>query len=468
MDSSNQRKRQLEHDNPETDASKKPMTVKDETTDSFEKGDFPATTSATISATPILDSIIATPPVPPPPKTAFRQFLNGYMQAGGDINYASALATCTAALPMPPHPLKPMISLAPLTVPSAPTLLVSSEDPATQKLSPPPAKIGDSEPGTSETSTTTTMPTLSAALGEDKEKQAEKSSDAVQAPATIPDVKPPIFPMLPPFPMIPMLPAPKPQVPESATEIQRLREAAFGRYKNVLCVICNEWICSRNRKNHIEAHLNYRPYKCSACTYARRREIFVIQHMKTQHKGQKVEMQSSVDLHVAMEVDRLADECVARTRKLIESMQEKKDGDFGENKDFDEKALELMIKEEKEKKVVRIESVTEIRPKVANYHRKIRTQVLKKIYDTDAAKQAELKIVKEEEGGEEPTPSLKLDDAFEINLDDLMKMVGAADGSQESQGSVSNKDESSQSAPTTQTGAEEEDPSAIEPTPMES
>ncbi|UMM23177.1 hypothetical protein L5515_004020 [Caenorhabditis briggsae] len=457
MDSSNQRKRQLEDDDPETDTSKKPMTVKDEPTDSFEKGDFPATTSATISATPILDSIIATPPVPPPPKnaTAFRQFLNGYMQAGGDINYANALATCTAALPMPPNPLKPMIALFPLTVPSAPTSLVSSEDSAAQKPSPPPTKAGDSEPGTSETSATSatsaTMPTLSAALGEDKEKQAEKSSDAVPATATIPDIKPHIFPMLPPFPMIPMLPAPKPQVPESSTEIQRLREAAFGRYKNVLCVICNEWICSRNRKNHIEAHLNYRPYKCSACSYARRREIFVIQHMKTQHKGQKAEMQSSVDLHIAMEVDRLADECVARTRKLIESMQEKKDGDFGENKDFDEKALELMLKEEKEKKVVRIESVAAIRPKVANYHRKQRTQ-----------------IVKEEEDGEEPAPSIKLDDGFEINLDDLMKMVEAAGGSQESQGSESNKDESSQSAPTTQNDAEEKESTPIEPTPIES
>ncbi|UMM23178.1 hypothetical protein L5515_004020 [Caenorhabditis briggsae] len=386
---------------------------------------------------------------------AFRQFLNGYMQAGGDINYANALATCTAALPMPPNPLKPMIALFPLTVPSAPTSLVSSEDSAAQKPSPPPTKAGDSEPGTSETSATSatsaTMPTLSAALGEDKEKQAEKSSDAVPATATIPDIKPHIFPMLPPFPMIPMLPAPKPQVPESSTEIQRLREAAFGRYKNVLCVICNEWICSRNRKNHIEAHLNYRPYKCSACSYARRREIFVIQHMKTQHKGQKAEMQSSVDLHIAMEVDRLADECVARTRKLIESMQEKKDGDFGENKDFDEKALELMLKEEKEKKVVRIESVAAIRPKVANYHRKQRTQ-----------------IVKEEEDGEEPAPSIKLDDGFEINLDDLMKMVEAAGGSQESQGSESNKDESSQSAPTTQNDAEEKESTPIEPTPIES
>lgn len=105
-------------------------------------------------------------------------------------------------------------------------------------------------------------------------------------------------------------------------------------------------------------------------------------------------------------------------------MQEKKDGDFGENKDFDEKALQMMLAEEAENKVVVIESVSQVRPKVANYHRRQRTKVLKKIYDTDVAKQTELKIVKDEEGGV-PTMSIKLEEGFEINLEDLMKMVGA-------------------------------------------
>lgn len=55
-------------------------------------------------------------------------------------------------------------------------------------------------------------------------------------------------------------------------------------------------------KNHLEAHLNYRPYKCSACEYARRREIFVVQHIKTHHMGQEnVQMLTSVDLNVALE-----------------------------------------------------------------------------------------------------------------------------------------------------------------------
>lgn len=441
------------------------LTVKKEPNDEFEKGDSPALPSAT----PILSSIIATPPSPPtassknstarvpttPPInyltlfTAFRQFLNGYVQAGGDANYANALATCASALPMPPNPMKPMISLSPHNslTPSPP--VVPEDLKASTTL--PAIKLEDTDPENDTSTATPTVVTLSSALGEDDgdAKQVVSSSDATTPPN--PDVKPLMLPMLTQFPMLPMIQSSKPAVQEVTSEIQRLREAAFGRYKNVLCVICNEWICSRNRKNHIEAHLNYRPYKCSACSYARRREIFVLQHIKTQHKDEKAEMLSSVDLHVAMEVDRLADECVARTRKLIDSMQEKKDGDFGENKDFDEKALELMLAEEAEKKVVVIESVTEVRPKVANYHRRQRTKVLKKIYDTDVAKQAELKIVKEEETVS--IPSIKLDEGFEINIDDLMKMVEAAGGNQESDAATSTEDvpsEPKEDAPTQQ------------------
>lgn len=325
---------------------------------------------------------------------------------------------------MPPNPLKPLASLTPVVTP----VLEDSIKPFAQLVLP----SIKSEPLATDVEPASSISpnaplTLSAALGgkesdSTKEKDSSASSEITSQP--ISDTKPSLLPMVPRFPIIPMLPATQP-IQEATSEIQRLREAAFGRYKNVLCVICNEWICSRNRKNHIEAHLNYRPYKCSACSYARRREIFVIQHIKTQHKSAEgIEMLSAVDLHVALEVDRLADECVTRTRKLIENMQEKKDGDFGENKDFDEKALELMMAEEAEKKVVLIESVSEVRPKVANYHRRQRTKVLKKIYDTDVAKQAELKIVKDDEGGA-PMSSIRLDEGFEINLEDLMKMVEA-------------------------------------------
>lgn len=445
MDASNQRKRQLVDSYMKSEGSKKMMSAEKDRVDEFEKGDAPTPSSAT----PILSSIIATPPSPPtaasknstaripttPPINyltlfnAFRQFLNGYVQAGGDANYANALATCASALPMPPNPMKPMISLSPHNSFAPPSTPVISEDSKTQAALPS-IKTEEPEQESPDEPSPSTAVTLSSVLGEDngEAKQVPSSSDAPIPPN--PEVKPPAFPMIPQFPMLSILPASRPDLPEVTSEIQRLREAAFGRYKNVLCVICNEWICSRNRKNHIEAHLNYRPYKCSACSYARRREIFVIQHIKTQHKDEKAEMLSSVDLHVAMEVDRLADECVARTRKLIDSMQEKKDGDFGENKDFDEKALELMMAEEAEKKVVVIESVSEVRPKVANYHRRQRTKVLKKIYDTDVAKQAELKIVKDEESG--TVPSIKMEEGFEINIDDLMKMVEAVGENQES------------------------------------
>ncbi|CAL2037542.1 unnamed protein product [Caenorhabditis brenneri] len=418
----NQRKRQLATDSKEDETMKKPATVKSEPLDDYEKGDAPAAASSN----PILSSMIASPPSPPATKnpripsnpafnyltlfTAFRQFLNGYLQAGGDAHLVNTLANYAAALPMPPNPLKPL---------SLPLLTPPSFSPECDTVKPKPQVTSiKSEPVDNSDEPTLT---LSAALGE---KDAEASSESPK-----PDTKSPHLPILPRFPSMPlMLPPAKPAAPEATSEIQRLREAAFGRYKNVLCVICNEWICSRNRKNHIEAHLNYRPYKCSACSYARRREIFVIQHIKTQHKGvEGVEMLSAVDLHVALEVDRLADECVTRTRKLIDNMQEKKDGDFGENKDFDEKAQELMLAEEAEKKVVVIESVSQVRPKVANYHRRQRTKVLKKIYDTDVAKQAELKIVKDEEGTATMS-SFKLEEGFEIKLEDLMKMVEASGG----------------------------------------
>ncbi|EFP02362.1 hypothetical protein CRE_01056 [Caenorhabditis remanei] len=422
MELSNQRKRQLV-DATTTENLKKALTVKPEPIDDFEKGDH-----VSPSATPILSSIISTPPSPPINRydflAAFRQFLNGYLQAGGDVNLVNALANYATALPLPPNPLKPLSTVALTTFP--PFVSEESQDPKpipnvpAIKLEP---TEQAAEPVTVPSSSASKLPTLSAALGEEG-SVPNRSSSSTDIPNKS-DIKPPHI-SFPPFPMLPMLPAPQPVV-EATSEIQRLREAAFGRYKNVLCVICNEWICSRNRKNHIEAHLNYRPYKCSACTYARRREIFVTQHIKSQHKAEEnVTMLTSVDLHVSMEVDRLADECVTRTRKLIENMQEKKDGDFGENKDFDEKALELMMSEEAEKKVVLIESVSAVRPKVANYHRRQRTKVLKKIYDTDVAKQAELKIVKEEEGG--MTTSISLQEGFEIKLEDLMKMVEAVGG----------------------------------------
>uniref|UniRef100_A0A1I7TBF9 C2H2-type domain-containing protein n=1 Tax=Caenorhabditis tropicalis TaxID=1561998 RepID=A0A1I7TBF9_9PELO len=457
----NQRKRQLKmSSNEEFSTAKKPTNVKLEPIDDFEK-EIPAASSQSDSLFNHFDSIATSHHHNKEFNTfcsrqsqyqlfdafqlvhskknqwhiclsaAFRQFLNGYIQAGGDANLANTFATYAAALPMPPHPLKPLTSISPLK----PTVPEDAPQNSPKQLStipiiktePPP----ESEP--MESSNPVKPVTLSCALGEDDRETKDScptSSDSAIPPVS--EMKSALLPLIPRFSDLPLTSS-RP-IPETASEIQRLREAAFGRYKNVLCVICNEWICSRNRKNHIEAHLNYRPYKCSACNYARRREIFVMQHIKSQHQGQEgVEMLSQIDLHVALEVDRLADECVTRTRKLIENMQEKKDGDFGENKDFDEKALELMIAEEAEKKVVVIESVSEVRAKVANYHRRQRTKVLKKIYDTDAAKQAELKIVKDEEGCV-PMASFKLEEGFEIKLEDLMKMVEAGDTSMEVDG----------------------------------
>ncbi|KJH48068.1 hypothetical protein DICVIV_05863 [Dictyocaulus viviparus] len=56
-------------------------------------------------------------------------------------------------------------------------------------------------------------------------------------------------------------------------------------YPNIICVICREWICSRSRRLHIGAHLNYRKYKCSACDFLHTKEIFVTFHIRTFHDG---------------------------------------------------------------------------------------------------------------------------------------------------------------------------------------
>uniref|UniRef100_A0A1I7XFW2 C2H2-type domain-containing protein n=1 Tax=Heterorhabditis bacteriophora TaxID=37862 RepID=A0A1I7XFW2_HETBA len=85
-------------------------------------------------------------------------------------------------------------------------------------------------------------------------------------------------------------------------------------YPNILCSICKEWICSRNRlifivmpiyyfsflifekytiigqslfrRLHISAHLKYHPYKCDICSYSNRSDILVRTHIKNDHGAQ--------------------------------------------------------------------------------------------------------------------------------------------------------------------------------------
>lgn len=35
----------------------------------------------------------------------------------------------------------------------------------------------------------------------------------------------------------------------------------------------------------METHLNYRPYKCSHCSFASKKNIFVIAHINKKHSG---------------------------------------------------------------------------------------------------------------------------------------------------------------------------------------
>uniref|UniRef100_A0A914CBP7 C2H2-type domain-containing protein n=1 Tax=Acrobeloides nanus TaxID=290746 RepID=A0A914CBP7_9BILA len=63
--------------------------------------------------------------------------------------------------------------------------------------------------------------------------------------------------------------------------LSRHNDAAY--YPNIQCILCKEWVCSRNRQMHIESHLQYRPYKCSSCAYDNRKEIFIELHISKAH-----------------------------------------------------------------------------------------------------------------------------------------------------------------------------------------
>ncbi|KAH7724540.1 zinc finger protein [Aphelenchoides avenae] len=91
-------------------------------------------------------------------------------------------------------------------------------------------------------------------------------------------------------------------------------DAAY--YPNIQCILCKEWVCSRNRFMHVESHLQYRPYKCSVCGYDNRKEIFINLHIKKAHGGEaEVVYQPDADLEHRAWI--ISENCIQHTREVL-------------------------------------------------------------------------------------------------------------------------------------------------------
>ncbi|KAI1717542.1 putative zinc finger protein R05D3.3 [Ditylenchus destructor] len=97
-------------------------------------------------------------------------------------------------------------------------------------------------------------------------------------------------------------------------KISRHNDAAY--YPNIQCILCNEWVCSRNRYMHIESHLQYRPYKCSICGYDNRKEIFINLHIKKAHGSEAVVVYTP-DRDLEHRAWVMAEKCLQHTREVL-------------------------------------------------------------------------------------------------------------------------------------------------------
>ncbi|VDM98351.1 unnamed protein product [Thelazia callipaeda] len=102
--------------------------------------------------------------------------------------------------------------------------------------------------------------------------------------------------------------------PLNAPKLTRHNDAAY--YPNIQCLLCREWVCSRNRYMHVESHLQYRPYKCSFCGYDNRKEIFIILHIKKMHGG-RAEIIRDINTELEHEAWNIAERCVEHTRDVL-------------------------------------------------------------------------------------------------------------------------------------------------------
>ncbi|KAM3725471.1 putative zinc finger protein [Dirofilaria immitis] len=98
-------------------------------------------------------------------------------------------------------------------------------------------------------------------------------------------------------------------------KLTKHNDAAY--YPNIQCLLCREWVCSRNRYMHVESHLQYRPYRCSFCGYDNRKEIFIILHIKKVHGG-RAEVIRDINTELEHEAWNIAERCVEHTRDVLQ------------------------------------------------------------------------------------------------------------------------------------------------------
>ncbi|VDK67202.1 unnamed protein product [Onchocerca ochengi] len=98
-------------------------------------------------------------------------------------------------------------------------------------------------------------------------------------------------------------------------KLAKHNDAAY--YPNIQCLLCREWVCSRNRYMHVESHLQYRPYKCSFCGYDNRKEIFIVLHIKKVHGG-RAEVIRDINTELEHEAWNIAERCVEHTRDVLQ------------------------------------------------------------------------------------------------------------------------------------------------------
>ncbi|VDP19316.1 unnamed protein product [Soboliphyme baturini] len=100
----------------------------------------------------------------------------------------------------------------------------------------------------------------------------------------------------------------------TSPKLSRHNDAAF--YPNIQCILCNEWVCSRNRFMHIESHLQYRPYKCNMCGYDNRKQIFIDLHIKRVHNGTGKVLYLP-DAELEKRAWSIAEQCLQHTRDVL-------------------------------------------------------------------------------------------------------------------------------------------------------
>ncbi|CAJ0604723.1 unnamed protein product [Cylicocyclus nassatus] len=127
------------------------------------------------------------------------------------------------------------------------------------------------------------------------------------------------------LPLLPLYNSTLSQTNDNLQECKRVfakhNDAKF--YPNIICVICKEWICSRNRRLHIAAHFGYRKYGCSACDFSHTKEIFVETHIRKCHKRMGFVLQKE-DPAVERRIEDVCNGSISMTKDFLNGQYNEK------------------------------------------------------------------------------------------------------------------------------------------------